>query len=97
LRQPRISLSPAIHNAAFAACEMDAVYVPLQAEALDPFLEALPDPGLSGFSVTRPFKVEVAQRVDQIDDIAALSGSVNTIKVEDGRLLDSIFEGEGYK
>ncbi len=89
------SLSPAIHNAAFAACGIDAVYVPLQAEALDPFLEALPALGVSGFSVTRPFKVEVVQRLDQIDDIAAESGSVNTVTVERGALLGTSTDGAG--
>ena len=53
------SLSPVLHNRAFAARDLDAVYVPLQAEALAPFLEALPALGLSGFSVTRPFKTDV--------------------------------------
>ena len=36
------SLSPAIHNRAFAERGIDAVYVPLQAESLDGFLEARP-------------------------------------------------------
>ena len=50
------SLSPVLHNRAFAARGLDAVYVPLQAEALEPFVAALPALGLSGFSVTRPYK-----------------------------------------
>ena len=60
------SLSPAIHNRAFAALGEDAVYVPLQAESLDGFLRALPALGLSGFSVTRPYKQEIvlAARLD---------------------------------
>src|SRR5262245_21609708 len=57
------SLSPVLHNRAFAARDVDAVYVPLQAEALDPFLEALPALGLSGFSVTRPFKTDIVRRL----------------------------------
>ena len=36
------SLSPAIHNRAFAESGLDAVYVPLQAEALEPFLRVVP-------------------------------------------------------
>ena len=60
---------------------MDAVYVPLQAEALAPFLEALPALGLSGFSVTRPFKTDVLRHLQAVDELAALSGSVNTVVV----------------
>ena len=36
------SLSPALHNRAFEARGIDAVYVPLQAESLDGFLKAMP-------------------------------------------------------
>ena len=53
------SLSPAIHNRAFAELGRDAVYVPLQAESLAGFLQALPELGLSGFSVTRPYKQSI--------------------------------------
>ena len=53
------SLSPAIHNRAFAELGRDAVYVPLQAESLAAFLAALPDLELSGFSVTRPYKQSI--------------------------------------
>ena len=53
------SLSPAIHNRAFAELGVDAVYVPLQAESLAGFLQALPEIGLGGFSVTRPYKQSI--------------------------------------
>jgi 3-dehydroquinate dehydratase/shikimate dehydrogenase len=50
------SLSPRLHNAAFEACEIDAVYAPFSSPELDPFLTALPALEVAGFSVTRPFK-----------------------------------------
>lgn len=91
----QLSLSPALHNAAFAACGLDAVYVPLQAEALAPFLAALPELGLSGFSVTRPYKVEILEHLDEVDEAAALAGSVNTVSVRDGSLSGSTTDGLG--
>lgn len=90
-----LSLSPALHNAAFAACGLDAVYVPLQAEALEPFLAALPELQLSGFSVTRPYKAEIVSRLDEVDEAAALAGSVNTVSVRDGALSGSSTDGLG--
>lgn len=48
------SRSPALHNAAFAAAKLDAVYVPLLVDELAPFLAAFPD--LAGLSVTIPHK-----------------------------------------
>ena len=89
------SLSPAIHNRAFAECGLDAVYVPLQAEALEPFLRAIPALRLSGFSVTRPFKVDIVPRLDTVDPSAKLAGSVNTVQVRGGRLLGSSTDGLG--
>jgi 3-dehydroquinate dehydratase/shikimate dehydrogenase len=89
------SLSPAIHNRAFSACGVDAVYVPLQAESLSAFLEALPGLGLSGFSVTRPYKSDIVAHVPSITPTAAESGSVNTVVVQDGRLLGLSTDGDG--
>ena len=52
------SRSPALHNAAMRAAGMDAVYLPLLVDDLQPFLHAFPD--FSGFSVTIPHKVQHA-------------------------------------
>ena len=89
------SLSPAIHNRAFATCGIDAVYVPLQAESLSAFLEALPALGLSGFSVTRPYKSEIAAHMSSLTPAAAESGSVNTVVLQDGRLVGLSTDGDG--
>ncbi|HEY7516473.1 MAG TPA: shikimate dehydrogenase [Vicinamibacteria bacterium] len=89
------SLSPALHNRAFAARDLDAVYVPLQAEALAPFLEILPTLGLSGFSVTRPFKTDMVGHLQAVDEMAGLSGSVNTVVVQGGTLVGSSTDGHG--
>jgi 3-dehydroquinate dehydratase/shikimate dehydrogenase len=89
------SLSPVLHNRALEARGLDAVYVPLQAEALSPFLEALPALGLSGFSVTRPYKVEILPHLGEVEEAAALCGSVNTVVVHDGVLRGSTTDGTG--
>jgi len=89
------SLSPAIHNRGFAALGEDAVYVPLQAESLEGFLAALPDLGLAGFSVTRPYKQAILPHLARIAPPAARAGSVNTVVVEEGRLVGSSTDGEG--
>jgi 3-dehydroquinate dehydratase/shikimate dehydrogenase len=89
------SLSPAIHNRAFEARGLDAVYVPLQAESLDAFLEALPALDLAGFSVTRPYKVDIVPRLHEVEETAALCGSVNTVTVHDGVLRGSTTDGAG--
>jgi 3-dehydroquinate dehydratase/shikimate dehydrogenase len=89
------SLSPAIHNRGFAEMGFDAVYVPLQAESLSAFLKTLPDLGLSGFSVTRPYKSEILPHLDSVTPNAAEASSVNTVVVRDGRLIGMSTDGDG--
>jgi len=89
------SLSPAIQNRAFAERGLDAVYVPLQAESMDAFAEALPDLDLSGFSVTRPYKGAVVRHLESVTPTAAESASANTVVVRDGRLLGLSTDGDG--
>jgi hypothetical protein len=59
------SRSPALHNAAFAAAGVDAVYIPLLTDDLPRMLAAFgppafPDSGFAGFSVTIPHKARGA-------------------------------------
>ena len=58
------SLSPAMHNAAFAAEGIDAVYLPLEAADAEDFLTFARAVDLQGASVTAPFKVTLARHVD---------------------------------
>jgi 3-dehydroquinate dehydratase/shikimate dehydrogenase len=94
-RNVQRSLSPVLHNRAFEAAGVDAVFVPLQAEALAPFFEALPSLGLSGFAVTTPYKVEILSQLQEVDEKAALCGSVNTVVVHDEVLQGSTTDGLG--
>ncbi len=89
------SLSPAIHNEGFAARGIDAIYVPLQAEAVEPFVAAIPDLDLAGFSVTRPYKTAILKHCLEVEEAAALCGSVNTVVVHDGNLRGSTTDGIG--
>jgi 3-dehydroquinate dehydratase / shikimate dehydrogenase len=89
------SLSPVLHNRAFEARQLDAVYVPLQAEALEPFVHALPALDLAGFSVTRPYKVGILEHLDVVEEASAVCGSVNTVVVKNGSLQGSTTDGAG--
>jgi 3-dehydroquinate dehydratase/shikimate dehydrogenase len=73
------SVSPSMHNAAFGAAGVDAVYVPLEAESADDFLAAAGDLGIRGASVTIPFKVDLLPHVTT-DDLARRAGAVNTLR-----------------
>jgi 3-dehydroquinate dehydratase / shikimate dehydrogenase len=74
------SVSPAIHNAAFAATGIDAVYLPLAAADFEDFLRFANAIGISGASVTAPFKVDAFRAADKADAVGERIGSVNTLK-----------------
>ena len=73
------SLSPAMHNACFAAMGLNNVYVAMRPTSLAGAITGLRSLGFVGVSVTVPFKVEVMRHLDAIDPVAARIGSVNTL------------------
>ncbi len=81
------SLSPAMHNAAFRAAGIDAVYLPLHTESVEDLLKLTRELPIAGLSVTMPWKVEILRHLDEVDPIARAIGAVNTVlRREDGPL-----------
>jgi shikimate dehydrogenase len=82
------SLSPAIHNAAFEAMELDWVYLPLpvRPDALSRALEGLVALGFCGANITMPHKTEAAARCASLSDDARRLQAVNTIVIDNGEL-----------
>src|SRR5258708_18637262 len=84
------SLSPLLHNTAFVSPPMAAVYLPFLVHTLPPFLAAVPDFGVRGFSVTHPHKQAILKYLKECDPLAAEIGAVNTVVVRrDGSLYGS--------
>jgi shikimate dehydrogenase len=83
------SLSPAMHNAAFAALGLDYAYVPLPVAPgrVREAVEGLRALGFRGANVTVPHKQAVLPHLDELDNDARLAGAVNTIVVEGERLV----------
>ncbi len=97
------SASPWMHNAAFKAAKLNAVFVPLQVTDLDRFMKrmVLPDSrevelNFKGFSVTNPHKQTVIEHLDEVDEVAGRIGAVNTVKIEDGKLHGYNTDAEGF-
>jgi len=83
------SLSPNIHNAAFAAAGLNKVYLPFRVsrEQLKTFLADCDALGVKGLSVTIPHKEEVIELLDKVDDATREIGACNTIVWRDGKRL----------
>jgi 3-dehydroquinate dehydratase / shikimate dehydrogenase len=77
----RHSISPAVHNRAFQAKRMDAVYLPflVHPPQLKDFFSLADKLPISGFSVTIPHKQKVLRYLDIIDPLARRIGAVNTV------------------
>ncbi len=85
------SHSPAMHNAAAAALDLDLVYLPLPVERgrLQEALSGLVALGFIGANVTVPHKEAVVPLMDRLDRAAAVIGAVNTIVIDRNRDRDS--------
>ncbi len=75
------SLSPLIHNTAFQAQGVNAMYVatPVRPDALEAAVEGLRALHLLGANVTTPHKEAVQPLLDEVTEQAAAVGAVNTI------------------
>src|SRR5690349_20275963 len=75
------SLSPRMHNAAYAALGLDFVYVPFRAtpDTIRSAVRAMRTLGVVGFNVTVPYKQDVVRLVDRLTPAAKAIGAVNTI------------------
>lgn len=93
------SLSPAMHNAALAELELDAVYVPLEVhpEHLEVAVRGLQVCGCWGFNVTIPHKQAIVPLLDRLEAPAQQVGAVNTVRIEaDGSLTGTNTDAGGF-
>lgn len=74
------SLSPAMHNAAFAAAGIDAVYVPMAAADFADFETFARALGVEGVSVTIPFKLDALAAATTADTLTRDVGAANTLR-----------------
>jgi shikimate dehydrogenase len=95
----RHSLSPTIHNAAFAALEMDWVFVPLPVPPGDApaALTGLRAMGFAGANVTMPHKTDVAGAVDALADDARRLRAVNTVVIRPDGLDGHNTDAPGFE
>lgn len=91
------TLSPTMHNAAFAACGLDYVYVPFAVtpENLESAVHGLKALGIRGFNVTIPHKTNIMPFLDRLDESAEAAGAVNTVLLSGGCLTGYNTDGAG--
>lgn len=84
------SLSPAMHNAAFRALNLNCTYIAFRIakDELEAGMASLRKTNIAGFNVTMPHKVAIIPLLDALDETCTKIGAVNTVNNEDG-----IFKG----
>lgn len=102
------SLSPRMHNAAFAANAAfdadgtedgaDYAYVALDVlpESLESAVNGMAALGFVGFNVTMPHKESIVPLIDDLDGPARISGAVNTVVVRKDGLYGMNTDGSGF-
>jgi 3-dehydroquinate dehydratase/shikimate dehydrogenase len=90
------SRSPVMHNAAFAATAIDAVYVPLRAADFDDFLTLADGLGVAGASVTIPFKQDALRAAGSADALTRQVGAANTLRRQAGAWAATNSDVEGF-
>jgi len=83
------SVSPQMHNAAFAHLGMDWCYLPFAVapENLEQALRALPALGIAGVNLTIPLKERALPAMDEIIPPADVVEAVNTVDCRAGKLI----------
>lgn len=91
------SLSPAIHNAAFASTGIDCTYgaVRVAVGEVPAAVRRMRDERWLGMSVTMPHKESVVDELDGVTDIAGRLGAVNCVYWADDRLVGDNTDGAG--
>ncbi len=91
------TLSPAMHNAAFATLGLAGRYValPTTESELETLLQVAVEMDLRGFNVTIPHKQSIIPLLDRLDHSAERIGAVNTVIVEDGQFIGHNTDAHG--
>ncbi|NLC71698.1 MAG: shikimate dehydrogenase [Desulfuromonadaceae bacterium] len=92
------SLSPAMHNEAFARMGINAVYLPFPVPParLSEAVLSLRALAIAGVNVTIPHKERVCAMVDELSDEARLIGAVNTVVHRDAKLTGHNTDCSGF-
>ncbi|MFK5923735.1 MAG: shikimate dehydrogenase [Verrucomicrobiota bacterium] len=92
------SRSPQMHTPALLDVGIDAQYVRLHIhpEELQPALQQLKEQNFIGTNLTIPHKAAAIEFMDDIDETARRIGAVNTVLVEDQKLIGFNSDGPGF-
>lgn len=92
------SKSPHMHNLSLNNLGLDYSYMAFNIKRgfIKEAVEAMKVLNVRGFNITMPYKEEIMEHLDEINENAKLIGAVNTVLNHDGRLIGYNTDGEGF-
>lgn len=92
------SLSSRIGNRIYEMLGTDCYRFPIEIDKEDvgPVLNGLKHMNITAIGVTKPYKREVIQYLDEVDEFAMKLGAVNSIRLIDGKLVGRNVDGEAF-
>ena len=92
------SISPQMHNYSFRRLGIDCVYLcfEVEPENLKETVETFRNLDWFGFNLTMPDKQYVAEYLDELSPAARMTGAVNTVVNDNGRLIGHNTDGYGF-
>lgn len=92
------SLSPFIHNGWYKDLGISAHYdlYPIYPQNFEAELQAVLGKGVKGFNITVPHKQAIIPYLDEVSSIADAIGAVNTVSVQDGKLIGTNTDAYGF-
>ncbi|MEE1421476.1 MAG: shikimate dehydrogenase [Eggerthellaceae bacterium] len=94
----RYSNSPAVHNASFEEQGLDYRYVAFDVTPVNllDVVRGMKAMGFLGYNITAPCKTFIVPYLDEISEVAELSGAVNTVVIQNGRSLGDNADGASF-
>lgn len=92
------SISPAMHNEACRLLDLDYEYLAFDVKPLhlETAVRGLVAMGARGFNLTMPDKNDMALLVDELSPASRITGAVNTVINDNGRLTGTTTDGIGW-
>jgi len=91
------SISPQIHNRAFRELNLPYVYIPLciKPKNLHSAIYTIRE-SMAGANVTIPHKEAALRFCDEVSELSAATGTVNTLYIRDGKLCGTTTDPAGF-
>ncbi|MFP4332787.1 MAG: shikimate dehydrogenase [Campylobacterales bacterium] len=88
--------SPNMHNFALKSLGIDGVYDKKQVQSAQELIEHIKTNSIKGANITVPFKEDVIELLDSVDEFAKSCGAVNTIVNKNGELGGYNTDAQGF-